>query len=414
MCGRTDIFSAICRLVPVSPIMPLKRGPWSSIEDASLLQLVENQGPHNWVRISAYISTRTPKQCRERYHQNLKPSLIHQPITPEEGELIERLVSEMGKRWAEIARRIPGRSDNAVKNWWNGGMNRRRRIVVRREGDDQAFDESAESLSFARPAPVARRQILVPQSELRIEPPMISPVRSEISMPDSLGEAPSLISDSGSHLSNSSPSSYIQAQRRLPMPEPPLVDAWRSSTHNNAPPNEVHPGLDCIAPTWGRLEHSKRPIRGDPGSQRLHQFADVICGIPPYDAHNKLFPLPQARPPLPSCTSLLESSPDRIGASTLSEERPCSTTILPVTGTEQKIVNPDQWHYCCPAISTLPHAPYTYPSPTQTRSWSATDPVTVSGTVWQPFVSKKRSADSAACPPHSPEKKKMHLSSILD
>lgn len=113
--------------------MPVhKRGPWSQTEDQYLLQLVQTQGAHNWVRISSLIQTRSPKQCRERYHQNLKPNLNHDPITPEEGILIEQMVQEMGKRWAEIARRLRGRSDNAVKNWWNGGMNRRRRNQQRR------------------------------------------------------------------------------------------------------------------------------------------------------------------------------------------------------------------------------------------------------------------------------------------
>ena len=104
-----------------------RRGPWLPEEDETLLQLVHCQGPNNWVRISQHMQHRSPKQCRERYHQNLKPSLNHEPISPDEGEVIEQLVQDMGKRWAEIARRLGNRSDNAVKNWWNGSMNRRKR-----------------------------------------------------------------------------------------------------------------------------------------------------------------------------------------------------------------------------------------------------------------------------------------------
>ena len=109
---------------------PTRRGPWLPEEDGTLLQLVHLQGPNNWVRISKHMQDRSPKQCRERYHQNLKPSLNHEPISPKEGEAIEQLVQDMGKRWAEIARRLGNRSDNAVKNWWNGSMNRRKRHPV--------------------------------------------------------------------------------------------------------------------------------------------------------------------------------------------------------------------------------------------------------------------------------------------
>lgn len=107
-----------------------RRGPWSAEEDKRLLGLISVLGASNWVRISNALMSRTPKQCRERYHQNLKPSLNRSPITAEEGILIEKLVAKYGKKWAEIARHLNGRSDNAVKNWWNGGANRRRRHSV--------------------------------------------------------------------------------------------------------------------------------------------------------------------------------------------------------------------------------------------------------------------------------------------
>lgn len=123
-----------------------RRGPWSQHEDSWLINLVARNGPHNWVRISQEIGSRSPKQCRERYHQNLKPSLNHDPITPEEGEMIEKMVAEMGKRWAEIARRLKGRSDNAVKNWWNGGQNRRK-------GNQERRDQRAHSQMHPSQAP---------------------------------------------------------------------------------------------------------------------------------------------------------------------------------------------------------------------------------------------------------------------
>ncbi|KAJ4320278.1 hypothetical protein N0V94_003455 [Neodidymelliopsis sp. IMI 364377] len=125
-----------------------RRGPWSQHEDQWLVNLVARNGPHNWVRISQEIGSRSPKQCRERYHQNLKPSLNHDPITPEEGDMIEKMVAEMGKRWAEIARRLKGRSDNAVKNWWNGGQNRRKRIPDRPDQQHREYSQGSEHYQY--------------------------------------------------------------------------------------------------------------------------------------------------------------------------------------------------------------------------------------------------------------------------
>ena len=101
----------------------IKRGLWSPDEDDRLLGLVQRQGPNNWVRISQQVGHRSPKQCRARFHERVQSSLDKGPITPEEGNLIRRLVEEKGKNWGEIAR-VLNRSQGIVKAWWHSSQNR--------------------------------------------------------------------------------------------------------------------------------------------------------------------------------------------------------------------------------------------------------------------------------------------------
>ncbi|XP_022759455.1 transcription factor MYB83-like [Durio zibethinus] len=104
----------------------LRKGLWSPEEDEKLMKYMLTNGQGCWSDIARNAGLqRCGKSCRLRWINYLRPDLKRGAFCPQEEQLIIHLHSILGNRWSQIATRLPGRTDNEIKNFWNSTLKKR-------------------------------------------------------------------------------------------------------------------------------------------------------------------------------------------------------------------------------------------------------------------------------------------------
>ncbi|KAG6520438.1 hypothetical protein ZIOFF_017494 [Zingiber officinale] len=139
----------------------LRKGLWSPDEDAKLTEHVIKYGHGCWSSVPKLAGLqRCGKSCRLRWINYLRPDLKRGMFSAEEEELIVELHAALGNKWSQIAARLPGRTDNEIKNYWNSFLRKKLRQSGIDPNTHKPFDNSNSASSLVSDRQSSEREFV--------------------------------------------------------------------------------------------------------------------------------------------------------------------------------------------------------------------------------------------------------------
>ncbi|KAA8524492.1 hypothetical protein F0562_010915 [Nyssa sinensis] len=124
----------------------MKKGAWSPEEDNKLKAYVERYGHWNWRQLPKFAGlSRCGKSCRLRWMNYLRPNVKRGNYSKEEEDIIIKLHDQLGNKWSAIAEKLPGRTDNEIKNHWHTQLKKHKNQNPETSEVKEQSDETSQS-----------------------------------------------------------------------------------------------------------------------------------------------------------------------------------------------------------------------------------------------------------------------------